>query len=464
MNLRYEAKHHLLKQIANRGNHFINLPYTISKRVQLRQCYELIDENAFRLNNVSGKIRTRRTIIFHKSIQNALIEDSPFIYGDIVEFVKWVLIDNVKYKVGDFFVAHLLGGEEIPLFVKIKFIIHIVQQWRFIVQCYDTIAFRQNLWYYEIRPSNNNNILNKFSMDWSHQDVSMRLTENGFDKYIDKFKEEKINGFSLLNLSSSSIDELLSIKTVDNIIKKPTIGFKTTFEKKLEVLKADIISSSSNIMTLNDKQSDVLIQEINSNLSNNLSFFHNLSFDTEHVVIDNQDHLNGSLSNSYVSDQLNGQSSSNPTFLPPSNVATNETIHRSLYNSSIISISQPKKIFPLNYVLPKFDKAFEKVAENPSTADFELRCRKKQQLIKTIRDDIVNTYGVDFYPTASEFDQMIVSVKNKYPVLSKVFGEDMSLLTSALKQQFSREGQQYTEKKRFHAELKRFRGALQYFK
>ncbi|CAF2082321.1 unnamed protein product [Rotaria magnacalcarata] len=161
MNLRYEAKHHLLKQIANRGNNFINLPYTISKRVQLRQCYELIDENAFRSNNVSGKIRTRRTIIFHKSIQNALIEDSPFIYGDIVEFVKWVLIDNVKYKVGDFFVAHLLGGEEIPLFVKIKFIIHIVQQWRFIVQCYDTIAFRQNLWYYEIRPSNNNNILSK---------------------------------------------------------------------------------------------------------------------------------------------------------------------------------------------------------------------------------------------------------------------------------------------------------------
>ncbi|CAF4645726.1 unnamed protein product, partial [Rotaria socialis] len=254
-------------------------------------------------------------------------------------------------------------------------------------------------------------------MDWSHQDVSMWLTENGFDKYIDKFKEEEIDGLSLLNLSSSSIDELLSIKTVDNVIKKPTIGSKTTFEKKLEVLKTDMISSSSNIMTLNDKQSDVLIQEINSSVSNNLSFFHNLSFDTEHVVIDNEDHLNGSLSipyasdqlngqsssNSYVSDQLNGQSSSNPTFLPPTNVAPDETIHRSLHTSSIISISQPKKVFPLNYVLPKFDKAFEKAAENPSTTDFGLRCRKKQQLIKTIRDDVVNSYGVDFYPTASEY-------------------------------------------------------------
>ncbi|CAF5141488.1 unnamed protein product, partial [Rotaria magnacalcarata] len=54
---------------------------------------------------------------------------------------------------------------------------------------------------------------------------------------------------------------------------------------------------------------------------------------------------------------------------------------------------------------------------------------------------VVNTYGIDFYPTSFEFDRMVVSVKNKYPVLTKVFGEDMSLLTSALKQQFSRDRQ-----------------------
>ncbi|CAF3832604.1 unnamed protein product [Rotaria sordida] len=161
MNLRYEAKHHLLKQIANRCNNFINLPYTISKRIQLRQYYELIDENVFKLNNVSGKIHTRPKITFNQLIQKALLDDNQFIYGDIVEFVKWVLIDNVKYKVGDFFVAYLLGGEEISLFVKIKFIIHILKQWRFIVQCYDTITFRQNLWCYEINPSNNNCILSK---------------------------------------------------------------------------------------------------------------------------------------------------------------------------------------------------------------------------------------------------------------------------------------------------------------
>ncbi len=52
--------------------------------------------------------------------------------------------------------------------------------------------------------------------------------------------EEEIDGLSLLNLSPSSIDELLSINTDHNVIKKPTIGVKTTFEKKLEKLKDNI--------------------------------------------------------------------------------------------------------------------------------------------------------------------------------------------------------------------------------
>ncbi len=54
-------------------------------------------------------------------------------------------------------------------------------------------------------------------------------------------------------------------------------------------------------------------------------------------------------------------------------------------------------------MLPKFDKSFEEAAERPSIADIGARCQKKQQLIKTIRGDIFNTYGIDFYPKSSEF-------------------------------------------------------------
>lgn len=91
-------------------------------------------------------------------------------------------------------------------------------------------------------------------MEWDSEQVSHWLIENGFEKYADKFKgmdriifslnnlcsftlEEEIDGLVLLHLSPSSIEELLSINTSDNVIKKPTIGIKTIFEKKLEELK-----------------------------------------------------------------------------------------------------------------------------------------------------------------------------------------------------------------------------------
>lgn len=52
--------------------------------------------------------------------------------------------------------------------------------------------------------------------------------------------EEEIDGLSLLHLSSSSIEELLSVKMDNNVIKKPTIGVKTMFEKQLDKLKKNI--------------------------------------------------------------------------------------------------------------------------------------------------------------------------------------------------------------------------------
>ncbi|CAF1433082.1 unnamed protein product [Rotaria sordida] len=154
MNLRYESKHHLLKKIANRCNNYINLPCTISKRVQLRQCYELMEENIFKCSGISGKFHSRRKISFRKEIQNALRDDYLFDYDELIEYVKWVVLNNIKYKIGDVFVFYLLGGEEIPLFGEIKYIINNKKAWRFIVHCYETISFRENLHCYEISPSN----------------------------------------------------------------------------------------------------------------------------------------------------------------------------------------------------------------------------------------------------------------------------------------------------------------------
>ncbi|CAF2819444.1 unnamed protein product [Rotaria sp. Silwood2] len=58
-------------------------------------------------------------------------------------------------------IANRLDGEEIPLFVEIKYIIYLEEEWCFIVHCYDTVTFKENLWCYEIKPSAVDLVLNK---------------------------------------------------------------------------------------------------------------------------------------------------------------------------------------------------------------------------------------------------------------------------------------------------------------
>jgi hypothetical protein len=177
---------------------------------------------------------------------------------------------------------------------------------------------------------------------------------------------------------------------------------------------------------LNEKQSDALIQQLHLNESNDLSFFNAFNIDSERHDVEQQYQPEISLSSSYTSNQPVDRSLSNSNCLQIVDAPLQQMIDQSLDNSSTNLLkSQSNKKFPLSYVLPKFDQSFQEAAECPSTADFGARCRKKQQLIKIIRDDVFNTYGIDFYPTSSEFDRMIVSVKNKYPALSKIFGEDM---------------------------------------
>lgn len=179
-------------------------------------------------------------------------------------------------------------------------------------------------------------------------------------------------------------------------------------------------------MSFNEDQSDLLIQKLQTNESNTLSFFNDLNIENEHINVDHSHQLNISLSTLCSSDQAFDQPISSSSCFPVNDTSSNtRTMHSSSDDSSTLTTTSQTKKFPLTYILPKFDKTFEEAAANPSTAYFGARCKKKQQLVKTIRDDVINSYGIDFYPTAFQFDRMIVSVKNKYPQLTKVFGDDM---------------------------------------
>ena len=180
-------------------------------------------------------------------------------------------------------------------------------------------------------------------------------------------------------------------------------------------------------MDLNDKQADVFIEELCNNTSTDLSFLNAFGIENDDHPIGSPKHQRSILSDSNRTNELMGRSSITSHCNVPINVIAEQSIEEDplvLLSTNETNFSLTKK-FPLLYVLPNFDKSFDEAAQDPSISQFGSRCRKKQQLVKTIRDDVINTYGVDFYPTTSEFDRMVVSVRNRYPSLVKVFGEDM---------------------------------------
>ncbi|CAF4477133.1 unnamed protein product, partial [Didymodactylos carnosus] len=104
------------------------------------------------------------------------------------------------------------------------------------------------------------------------------------------------------------------------------------------------------------------------------------------------------------------------------NELENEEVDENEYSAPGVIM---KNNFPLVYVLPKVDPSFETAAATPVLRDFGPRCSKRIYLIKIIHDNIINTYGPDFYPSGVQFDRIGKSVYDKYPSLSNIFGRDM---------------------------------------
>ncbi|CAF1562904.1 unnamed protein product, partial [Adineta steineri] len=126
---------------------------------------------------------------------------------------------------------------------------------------------------------------------------------------------------------------------------------------------SDVFSSVDNIITLNERQSDVLIDELNSQIPNDLSFVNDLNGDVNRDDTDNQNHSLEFLSDSYVSNPPNVRSTkasarlstkaSTSLSTSPSHTSTTTTVLDEISdNSSCTSRNQPTKKFPLNYSLP----------------------------------------------------------------------------------------------------------------
>ncbi|CAF0915667.1 unnamed protein product [Didymodactylos carnosus] len=129
--MRFEAKHLYFKQITLRSFNFKNPSLTLAKRYQLRQCLLLLSANYhnFLDENYSTKI----------------IE-----YTQYLE-CKTLIHKHVKFSKESVFIEKVIEQEDVPVFIRILFILKIRGNWKLVIEHLRTIWFNDKLWSYQIQ-------------------------------------------------------------------------------------------------------------------------------------------------------------------------------------------------------------------------------------------------------------------------------------------------------------------------
>ncbi|KAK6488872.1 hypothetical protein HHUSO_G7827, partial [Huso huso] len=156
--MRFEAKHQYFKKVAHLMNNFKNVCYSFAKRNQMRQCWEWQSESAFGNDSVPQstsevciqKIPKELKTFFEGCLE---VAESTLPDSETVWKTKEVVIDTVKYAVGDFFIVDSVHGEEIPQFVKILYILQFRTQWFVCGKLYVTKEFNKHLHSFSVEDS-----------------------------------------------------------------------------------------------------------------------------------------------------------------------------------------------------------------------------------------------------------------------------------------------------------------------
>lgn len=125
--MRFEAKHQYFKQLARVMRNFMNVSSTLATRHQLKQCWEQITKSPLGSLSVQGgsevNLHSLPADLQRMLTRKVRSMDITFSVNDILWKYTGIVKDNVTFSVNDCFIVELLHGEEIPLFVEIKYII-----------------------------------------------------------------------------------------------------------------------------------------------------------------------------------------------------------------------------------------------------------------------------------------------------------------------------------------------------
>ncbi|XP_065658234.1 uncharacterized protein LOC136082740 [Hydra vulgaris] len=130
----FEAKHLYFKKLASTIRNFKNIAYSLAKRHQLRQCWEIASLEYF---HESEKTYSLCSITFDSlavCIQEKRLTNFGYIVTDNKETVwkcSTFVSNGIQYHVNDTVILALVHAEEIPLFFKIYHIKRFQHHWVF---------------------------------------------------------------------------------------------------------------------------------------------------------------------------------------------------------------------------------------------------------------------------------------------------------------------------------------------
>jgi len=147
--MRFEGTHQVFKQFARRVCSFRNITKTLAERFQRKKCYEL-SVGTFQLS-CSSESNTNKVVAMKRLppvLQHAL--QSCGVVSRHMYYTNSASMDGEKFTTESFVILDLLEAEEVPVFLKIKFIMLLHGQWKICGTVYNTTAFNSHLHAYEI--------------------------------------------------------------------------------------------------------------------------------------------------------------------------------------------------------------------------------------------------------------------------------------------------------------------------
>ena len=130
--MRFEGKHQYFKSIIQSLGNYINVGATMANRHQLRQSWELLSSNILHTEgHATTKTVTHKMHFLPEVLRHAISIKLDVEFTDDEKFTTTnnLIFNHVSYSVNNCLVLSVVEEEEIPAFIRLKYVINIRNTW-----------------------------------------------------------------------------------------------------------------------------------------------------------------------------------------------------------------------------------------------------------------------------------------------------------------------------------------------